>query len=68
VTNDWISQSREAARQALQQTTQMVGVRSVPVSTLKAALKNMDENDLDMLAETYGADQVVHLIRTAIGG
>lgn len=65
---DWVKQSRQAARDALQQTTQMVGVRSIPTATIKSALKNMTEDDLDMLANQYGADQVVHLIRTALGG
>lgn len=65
---DWVKQSRQAARDALQQTTQMVGVRSIPTATIKSALKNMTEDDLDMLAGQYGADQVVHLIRTALGG
>lgn len=65
---DWVKQSRNAARDALQQTTQMVGIRSVSTATIKAALKNMTEDDLDMLAGQYGADQVIHLIRTATGG
>lgn len=68
MTEDWVKQSRNAARDAMQQTTQMVGIRSVPTATIKAALKNMTEDDLDMLAGQYGTDQVIHLIRTATGG
>lgn len=63
-----LDQMRGATREALSQYRQLAGGDQLPASTVRSALQQMTPDDLDMLAQEYGHDQVLHLIRYAAGG
>lgn len=66
--NPIIDPVRTAAREAVQSVSSLVGINSLPNSLVRQAMKNMTEQDLDLLANEYGVDQVMHLIRQTYGG
>lgn len=66
--NQLINQYRTAAKTAVEQTASQLGLPLIRPETAKAALRNMSEKDLDMLAEEYGHDQVVHWLNRVVGG
>jgi hypothetical protein len=68
VVDEIIDPLRAASKSALGQFSQLAGLNAIPSSTVRSALKNMTPDDLDALAQEYGTDQVLHLLRKSLGG
>lgn len=66
--DDIFNQARGAAREAVEQFSSLAGLSSVPQGELRDAMRNMTPDDLDALAEEYGPEQVMQLIRFTYGG
>lgn len=63
-----LGQYRQAARDAYQGLGQLTGVPLLNRQQHLQALRNMTPDDLDMLADEYGVDQVAHYIANLAGG
>lgn len=66
--NKIVDPLRQASREALNSFSQVAGVNRLPSSTVRRAVQNMSQGDLDMLSREYGVDQVLHLIGEVYGG
>lgn len=66
--DELIKQMRSSASSAIEQNAQSLGLPLIKPAEHRAALQNMTEKDLDLLAEEYGTDQVVHWLNRVAGG